>query len=839
MTESPARNSAKSSVDLAEAPIRVLSVDDEAGFLKITKQILEVHDAFQVDTASSVDEAMDKMKKTTYDVIVSDYQIPGKDGLQFLKELRDGENDVPFILFTGKGREEIAIQALNLGADRYFNKMGDPETVYGELTHGIRQVVERKKADTIIQRQNEFLQNTLDSLPHPFYIIDAGDYTVRLANSASGFGDRFKGLTCYELTHKREKPCAGKHVCPLEEVKKTKKPVVVEHNHYGAEGNVKTFEVYGYPILANDGNVVQMIESELDITERKKAEEELRQSERRFRTVVENSPDFIVLVKRNGIIFDVNRLSKGYTREMVIGQSIFNEDWYGTKDQARVAREQINRVFRTGKSGSFEYTQTSPDALLSFYETRVAPFEHDSEGNIIFIQCATRDITQRKKAEEERNKLLDSYEERVKELRCLYGISKLDEKPNGLLDEILRETNLLLTPAWQYPDVTCSRIIYENQEFKTKNFKETQWKQHADVKVQGKKVGVVEVYYLEKKPIFAEGPFLEEERNMIEAVAKSLGGIIERKKSEKALEESEERYRSLFESAKEGITITDSEGKIVRMNDSFAAMLGYDSAEELVGIPAVELYHDQKARTIMFEEIMERGYVEGYELTLKKRNGSPINVLGSSLTRKDEEDNLLQTEGFFMDITERKKAENALQESEERYRTLFEFAREGMMITGPEGKITRVNSAAAAMLGYDSPEELVGILAVELYLDPKDREAMFKETMRRGYVDHYEVIFKKRDGSPLYILGSNVTRKDDEGKIVQIEVFFMDITERKTREEEMKRRLMRFRLDDGNLYLVKESVPSLSLEAFKDLLNVGYHGLVFSRTPEDEFKKKR
>jgi uncharacterized membrane protein len=65
----------------------------------------------------------------------------------------------------------------------------------------------------------------------------------------------------------------------------------------------------------------------------------------------------------------------------------------------------------------------------------------------------------------------------------------------------------------------------------------------------------------------------------------------------------------------------------------------------------------------------------------------------------------------------------------------------------------------------------------------------------------------------------------------------MDITERKTREEEMKRRLMRFRLDDGNLYLVKESRPALSLEAFKDLLNVGYHGLVFSRTPEEEFKK--
>ena len=76
--------------------------------------------------------------------------------------------------------------------------------------------------------------------------------------------------------------------------------------------------------------------------------------------------------------------------------------------------------------------------------------------------------------------------------------------------------------------------------------------------------------------------------------------ITKRKKTEIALEESEERYRSLFESAREGITITDSEGKILRMNDAFAVMLGYDSAEELVGFSAVELYHDRDARRILF-----------------------------------------------------------------------------------------------------------------------------------------------------------------------------------------------------------------------------------------------
>ena len=102
MTESMVETSKESSINLTEAPIRVLNVDDDSDFLKITKRILEVIDAFKVDTALSVDEAIDKMKRTEYDVIVSDYQMPGKSGLDFLKELRASGNNVPFVLFTGR-----------------------------------------------------------------------------------------------------------------------------------------------------------------------------------------------------------------------------------------------------------------------------------------------------------------------------------------------------------------------------------------------------------------------------------------------------------------------------------------------------------------------------------------------------------------------------------------------------------------------------------------------------------------------------------------------------------------------------------------------------------------
>ena len=139
------------------------------------------------------------------------------------------------------------------------------------------EIAERKKAEEKIREQNEFLNHVLESLPHPFYVLDAKDYKIKMANSAAAVGDLKEDTTCYALTHRRSMPCNGsEHTCPLQMVKKTKEPVIVEHIHFDKEGNPRNVEVHGYPIFDEDGNVVQMIEYSLDITERKKLEAELR-----------------------------------------------------------------------------------------------------------------------------------------------------------------------------------------------------------------------------------------------------------------------------------------------------------------------------------------------------------------------------------------------------------------------------------------------------------------------------------------------------------------------------------------------------------------------------------
>ena len=122
-----------------------------------------------------------------------------------------------------------------------------------------------------------FLERVLDSLTHPFYVIDAQSYKVTLANKAARNSFSSIGTTCHSLTHGRDSPCdTNDHRCPLIEVKKTKQPVMVEHLHYDTQGNARYMEVHGYPILDDKGRVVQMIEYNLDVTERTKVKRTLQ-----------------------------------------------------------------------------------------------------------------------------------------------------------------------------------------------------------------------------------------------------------------------------------------------------------------------------------------------------------------------------------------------------------------------------------------------------------------------------------------------------------------------------------------------------------------------------------
>jgi two-component system cell cycle response regulator len=141
----------------------------------------------------------------------------------------------------------------------------------------IKDITEIIKAEKLIKQQHRFFSITVDSLPDSFCVIDAQNYKILMANKACRQDKSPEGLTCHVFTHNNEKPCKdAEHPCPLEVVKRTKQAYVVEHVHLNPRGESRNYSVHGYPILDSIGNVVQMIEYSVDITDRKKAEDLLR-----------------------------------------------------------------------------------------------------------------------------------------------------------------------------------------------------------------------------------------------------------------------------------------------------------------------------------------------------------------------------------------------------------------------------------------------------------------------------------------------------------------------------------------------------------------------------------
>lgn len=141
--------------------------------------------------------------------------------------------------------------------------------------------------------------------------------------------------------------------------------------------------------------------------------------------------------------------------------------------------------------------------------------------------------------------------ERIKELDCLYSISMLVETPGISLTDILQSTANLIPKAWQYREITCARIILQNRQISTYNFRETAWNQRVAIQANGRDIGTLEVSYLEQMPERDEGPFLKEERKLLNAISEQLGLIIERKQADEALKQRERELENKTKSLEE------------------------------------------------------------------------------------------------------------------------------------------------------------------------------------------------------------------------------------------------------------------------------------------------
>jgi PAS domain S-box-containing protein len=222
---------------------------------------------------------------------VSYYFEGEQDTLERVKLLFDGDESV-FYVESWQRRKDGEKRLLAWWCQVLKDASG---TVTGAISSA-HDITDRRQIEEQIRLQNQLFERTIESLSHPFYVIDANDYTIKIANTATAFLGSISGdTTCHALTHNSKQPCRGmRHTCPLREIKKTKKPVTLEHIHFDKEGNARHVEIHGFPIFDDEGNVIQMIEYSLDITERKILEEELQRSRNELENrVIERTKELI------------------------------------------------------------------------------------------------------------------------------------------------------------------------------------------------------------------------------------------------------------------------------------------------------------------------------------------------------------------------------------------------------------------------------------------------------------------------------------------------------------------------------------------------------------------
>jgi PAS domain S-box-containing protein len=286
-------------------------------------------------------------------------------------------------------------------------------------------------------------------------------------------------------------------------------------------------------------------------------------------------------------------------------------------------------------------------------------------------------LAERQRAEAALTRQTHELTERLKQLNCLLNIAELTERPGLTIAEVCRNIVELIPPACQHADVSATRLILGETEFATKNFRKTPWILSRDLKVQGKIVGRLEVCHLEPRPEADDGPFLNEEKTLLNAVARLTGRIAERLRAEEDLRQSEIKYRTLVEHipAITYIGALNPSSTTTYVSPQVEAILGFSQADYQADpeIWKKQLHPDDRERVLA---LVTKSHATGEPFTAEyrmfARDGRPVWFRDGAWVVKDAAGNPLFLQGVMLDITERRRAEEALREHREQLEKLIE-----------------------------------------------------------------------------------------------------------------------------------------------------------------------
>ena len=553
---------------------------------------------------------------------------------------------------------ELRLRHIN-GEWRTFELVGtnliDDPLVAG-IVLNLRDITERKQMEDQLLASEEKLRRVFDAIEYAIVISDLQGNIVDENEAAlryQGYSSKEEviGKSGFEFITERDRGRAIQEA--MDSIERGYGSIEVKFqdkdgNEYDAEANATT-------IRDGSGNPVGFATITRDITERKRAEEALRESEERFRSLVENAPYMIIIADREGKILFINYTTSGFTVEDTIGTSVF--DYIPVEYHDEMSRS-INGVFESEELAAFEIAGAGPDGTTSWYSVRVGPIMHD--GQVIAVTLITLDITERKRAEDKLRKSEERYRDLVeREKDIIYTL----------------DTNGNITSA----SAAVSMLGYETEQIIGKNFVELiprEWHEKTVgdfYKLLETGEITAETVLLDKK---GEPHFVEYSSTVIREDDKVVGtrgiarDITQRKRAEQTLRESEEKLRGMFESIGDGIIVSDLKGRIIEENEAALRLQGYSNREEVIGKNGLEFIaeKDRSRATKDMRKALKLGYGLAREYKFVDKEGREFDGDASAALLHDSSGNPAGFISLIRDITDRKQVEDKLRRYSDRLR---------------------------------------------------------------------------------------------------------------------------------------------------------------------------
>ncbi|MCX7965864.1 MAG: PAS domain S-box protein [Syntrophorhabdaceae bacterium] len=522
-----------------------------------------------------------------------------------------------------------------------------------------------------------------------------------------------------------------------------------------------------------------------DITKKKEIENQLKEKEAHYKSIFENAVSGIFQVTPEGSFIRVNKAFAkmlGYNSpEEIISPIACIDNYYVRLED----REYIKKIItENGSIEGFE-TELFRKDKSTLWVSISARAVKDVSGKVLYYEGFLEDVTKRKEVEFAL----------LREREDLNAI--LNNLPMGVIitdiNGVFLFVNLEFTKITGYThfDVPTGREWFK-KAYPDKNYRNKVVAFWMDKVLSKKREWVEEEFTIqckngEKKDIEFRSIIL---KNYIITI---LVDITARKKAEKALKISEEKFRLLFEKSADPILLINKKRRIIDCNEAAIKLLNFKGKDQIVGLTPIDLSPEiqpdgekssEKTRKIIHKAL--RGETTHFEWVLKRTDGEQILVEGSFSFINLANEPVLFT--VWRDITERKKAEEAIKRAEENYRMIFENAMEGIFQTTPDGRILNANKSFAHLFGFDTPEEIISSVkdvAKDLYVNPIRRIEMKKLLESNGFVNNFEVQCKRKDGKIIWVSTNLRVVHDRSKNLKYYEGTMVDITERKTMMEEL------------------------------------------------------